>query len=97
PKLDVDCIACGNGIENIWMSQITEDGAYQVYVDAYSGTETNVTVTVYILGTAVGQVNCGTLASGTVTDSCFVGTINWSGGTSGIGSFVPDGSVAADF
>jgi hypothetical protein len=97
PKLDVDCIACGNGIENIWMSQITEDGAYEVYVDAFSGSETNVTVTIYILGTAVGQVNCGSMASGTATDSCFVGTINWVGGTSGIGSFTPDGTVAADF
>lgn len=97
PKLDVDCISCGNGIENIWMNQITEDGAYQVYVDAFSGSETNVTVTVYILGTAVGQVNCGSMASGTATDSCFVGTINWVGGTSGIGSFTPNGTVAADF
>ena len=97
PKLDVDCISCGNGIENIWMEQINEDGDYKVYVDAYSGTETNVTVTIFILGTAVGQVNCGSMQAGTATDSCFVGTIHWSGGTSGIGSFTPDGSKASDF
>lgn len=97
PKLDVDCISCGNGIENIWMNQITEDGVYKVYVDAYSGTETNVTVTIYILGTAVGQVNCGTMVSGGTSDSCYVGDINWTGGTSGIGSFTPVGTVATDY
>lgn len=99
PKLDVDCIACGNGIENIWMNQITQDGQYRVYVDAFGSTplETDVTVTISILGTAVGQVNCGTMDSGTATDSCFVGTITWSGGTGGIGSFTPVGTLAADF
>jgi len=97
PKLDVDCIACGNGIENIWMNQITEDGDYEVYVDAFSGSETDVTVTISILGTAVAQVNCGAMASGTVTDSCFVGTITWSGGTAGTGSFTPSGIKAIDF
>jgi uncharacterized protein YfaP (DUF2135 family) len=97
PKLDVDCISCGNGIENIWMNQITQDGEYKVYVDAYSGSETDVTVTISILGTAVGQVNCGSMQSGSATDSCFVGTITWVGGTSGIGSFTPSGATAADF
>jgi len=97
PKLDVDCIACGNGIENIWMDQITEDGNYEVYVDAFSGSETDVTVTISILGTAVAQVNCGSMASETATDSCFVGTITWVGGTDGIGSFRPSGIKAADF
>lgn len=97
PKLDVDCISCGNGIENIWMNQITQDGQYKVYVDAYSGSETDVTVTISILGTAVGQVNCGSMAAGSATDSCFVGTITWVGGTGGIGSFTPSGVTAADF
>lgn len=99
PKLDVDCIACGNGIENIWMNQITQDGQYKVYVDAFGSTptETDVTVTISILGTAVGQVNCGTMDSNTATDSCFVGTITWSGGTGGIGSFTPSGIKAANF
>ncbi len=97
PKLDVDCISCGNGIENIWMNQISEDGQYKVYVDAFGGSETDVTVTISILGTAVGQVNCGSMASGSVTDSCFVGTITWSGGTSGSGSFTPSGATASDF
>jgi hypothetical protein len=97
PKLDVDCISCGNGIENIWMNQISENGSYTVYVDAFSGTETNVTVTIFIRGAAVGQVNCGTMDSGSATDSCRVGTINWSGGSSGAGSFAPDGTKASDF
>ncbi len=97
PKLDVDCIACGNGIENIWMNQITEDGNYEVYVDAYDGAETDVTVTISILGTAVAQVNCGSMVSDTATDSCFVGTITWAGGTNGTGSFTPSGIKAADF
>jgi len=97
PKLDVDCVSCGNGIENIWMNQITEDGNYEVYVDAFSGSETDVTVTISILGTAVAQVNCGSMDSNTATDSCFVGTITWAGGTSGTGSFTPSGIKAADF
>ncbi|MDT8384473.1 MAG: hypothetical protein RRB22_08665 [Gammaproteobacteria bacterium] len=97
PKLDVDCISCGNGIENIWMNQITQDGEYKVYVDAYSGTENDVTVTISILGTEVGQVNCGDMDTDTATDSCFVGTITWAGGTAGIGSFTPAGTKAADF
>jgi uncharacterized protein YfaP (DUF2135 family) len=97
PKLDVDCISCGNGIENIWMNQINQDGQYKVYVDAFSGSETDVTVTISILGTAVGQVNCGSMDSGTGTDSCFVGTITWVGGTGGSGSFTPSGAKAADF
>ena len=97
PKLDVDCISCGNGIENIWMNQITEDGIYRVYVDAFSGTETGVTVTMSILGTTVGQVICGNMSAGTVTDSCYVGFVTWVGGTSGIGTFTPVGTKAADF
>jgi uncharacterized protein YfaP (DUF2135 family) len=97
PKLDVDCIACGNGIENIWMNEIAEDGTYTIYVDAYNGSETNVTVTVFIRGAQVGQVNCGSMASGGDTDSCRVGTITWTGGNSGSGSFNADGSKASDF
>jgi hypothetical protein len=97
PKLDVDCISNCDRIENIWMEQISEDGDYQVYVDAYSGTGANVTVTIFILGTAVGQVNCGAMSSSTATDSCFVGTIHWAGGNAGVGSFTPDGSTASDF
>ena len=79
------------------MNQITEDGQYKVYVDAFRGAETDVTVTTSILGTAVGQVNCGTMVSGSSTDSCFIGTITWVGGTGGIGSFTPSGAKAADF
>ena len=99
PKLDVDCISCGNGIENIWMNEVAEDGAYTIYVDAYSGSETdsNVTVTVYIRGSQVGQVNCGSMVSGTGSDSCRVGTISWTGGNSGNGNFTADGTKAADF
>lgn len=97
PKLDVDCIACGNGIENIWMNDIAQDGVYTIFIDAYSGAETNVTATVFIHGTQVGQVNCGDMASGTATDSCRVGTINWTGQNTGNGSFTPDGTKAADF
>ncbi len=97
PKLDVDCIACGNGIENIWMTQISEDGNYTVYVDAFSGTETDVTATIFIGNAQVGRVNCGDMDAGNVTDSCRVGTINWTGGTSGSGFFTPDGTKAADF
>jgi hypothetical protein len=97
PKLDVDCVSCGNGIENIWMNEINEDGEYTVYVDAFSGTETNVTVTIFIRGAAVGQVNCGSMDSGTSSDSCRVGRINWRGGTGGNGTFSPDGRKASDF
>jgi hypothetical protein len=98
PKLDVDCISCGNGIENIWMNQINQNGTYQVYVDAYSGNETSdVIVTISILGSTVGQVNCGAMSAGTGTDSCYVGDINWVGGTGGAGSFTPVGTKAADY
>jgi uncharacterized protein YfaP (DUF2135 family) len=99
PKLDVDCISCGNGIENIWMNQTNEDGTYKVYVDAFSGNEndSDVIVTISILGSTVGQVNCGNMAAGTATDSCYVGDINWTGGTSGAGSFTAVGTLAADF
>ncbi len=97
PKLDVDCISCGNGIENIWMTETNENGAYEVYVDAYSGSETNVTVTISILGSTVSQINCGSMEAGSSTDTCYVGDINWSGGTSGAGSFTPVGTKAADY
>lgn len=97
PKLDVDCISCGNGIENIWINEIPEDGAYTIYVDAYSGSETNVTVTVFIGGAQVGQVNCGSMSSGSATDSCRAGTITWTGGNSGSGSFSADGTIATTF
>lgn len=97
PKLDVDCIACGNGIENIWMNQISEDGDYIVYVDAFTGSETNVTVTMFIRGVAVGQVNCGSMSSGGNTDSCRVGTVRWTGGSGGTGSFIADGTKADNF
>lgn len=95
PKLDVDCVSGCDRIENIWMNQITEDGQYKVYVDAYNAGDqgSNVTVTISILGTAVGQVNCGSMTSGTGTDTCFVGTITWAGGTSGVGSFTPAGTL----
>lgn len=95
PKLDVDCVSGCDRIENIWMNQITEDGQYKVYVDAYdAGDEgSDVTVTISILGTAVGQVNCGSMVSGAGTDTCFVGTITWTGGTAGVGSFTPSGTL----
>jgi hypothetical protein len=96
PKLDVDCVSCGNGIENIWMSEINETGSYSVYVDAFSGNEddSDVIVTISILGSTVGQVNCGSMASGTSTDSCHVGDINWTGS---VGSFTAIGDLAEDF
>lgn len=97
PKLDVDCIACGNGIENIWMNQINQDGIYTIYVDAFSGSETNVTVTVFIRGAQVGQVNCGSMAADTATDSCRAGTISWTGGSAGNGFFTADGTKASNF
>ena len=97
PKLDVDCVSCGNGIENIWINEIPEDGAYTIYVDAYSGSETNVTVTVFIGGAQVGQVNCGSMSSGSATDSCRVGTVTWTGGNSGSGNFSADGTTATTF
>lgn len=97
PKLDVDCISCGNGIENIWMNGISEDGDYEVYVDAYSGSESAVSVSVSIRGATVGTVSCGAMESGAATDSCFVGTISWSGGDSGSGTFTPAGTKASTF
>ncbi len=99
PKLDVDCVSGCDRIENIWMNQITEDGQYKVYVDAYNTGDqgSDVTVTISILGTAVGQVNCGSMTSDTSTDSCFVGTIIWVGGTGGTGSFTPAGTTATTF
>jgi hypothetical protein len=99
PKLDVDCISCGNGIENIWMNQLNENGTYKVYIDAFSGNEndSNVLVSISILGSTVGVVNCGNMAAGTATDSCYVGDITWTGGTSGAGYFTPVGQKQADF
>ena len=97
PKLDVDCIACGTGVENIWMNSITEDGDYTIYVDAFSGSETDVTVTVFIGKSIVGEVNCGAMTAGSSTDSCFVGTVTWLGGDSGTGSFTASGTKASDF
>lgn len=97
PKLDVDCISCGNGIENIWINEIPEDGAYEVYVDAYSGSETAVNLSVFIRGATVGTVSCGAMVSDGSTDSCFVGTITWSGGDSGSGTFTPSGTKASNF
>lgn len=99
PKLDVDCVACGNGIENIWMNEINDDGVYRVYVDAFSGSETDsdVYVTISILGSTVGQVNCGNMVADSATDTCYVGDITWTGGTSGAGSFTPVGTLANDF
>ena len=97
PVLDVDCVACGTGIENIRMSEINEDGLYAIYVDAFSGTETDVTVTVFIRGAEVGEVNCGDMAAGTVTDSCLVGTVEWRGGSTGNGFFTPFGDKDFDF
>lgn len=97
PKLDVDCISCGNGIENIWMNAVPEDGEYDVYVDAFSGTETVVNVAISIRGATVGTVSCGAMSAGTATDSCFVGTISWSGGNTGNGTFTLAGTKAQDF
>ena len=99
PKLDVDCISCGNGIENIWMNEINEDGIYSVYVDAFSGDEddSDVIVTISILGSTVGQVNCGNMDSGSSTDSCYVGDITWRGGSDGSGSFRLVGTLRSDF
>ncbi len=97
PSLDVDCVSCGNGIENIWMNEINEDGVYEVYVDAFSGTETAVQVTVFIRGSTVGTVNCGAMASGTATDSCYVGDIDWDGGSTGSGTFTAVGTTATTF
>ena len=99
PKLDVDCVSCGNGIENIWMNQINDNGIYKVYVDAFGGNESDsdVIVTISILGSTVDQVNCGNMAAGTATDSCYVGDITWSGGSFGAGSFRAVGTKAADF
>lgn len=96
-KLDVDCIACGNGIENIWMNAINEDGDYKVYVDAFSGDETAVDVTIFINGASVRTVSCGAMSSGAATDSCFVGTISWTGGSSGNGTFTASGTKASTF
>ena len=91
-KLDVDCISCGNGIENIWMNEINEDGIYTIYLDAFSGQETNVTATVFVRNAQVGQINCGDLNTGTIIDTCRVGTISWEGGSGGTGTFVLDGT-----
>ena len=80
-----------------WMNEISDDGAYKIYVDAFSGTETDVTVTIFIKGSTVATVDCGDMSSGSSTDSCFVGTIAWSGGTSGSGTFTASGTKASTF
>ena len=97
PILDTDCVSCGNGIENIWMSGINDDGLYTVYVDAYSDLPSDVTVKVFIRGAQVGEVSCNDMVQNTTTDSCRVGTIEWAGGSGGSGTFTPDGTLAEDF
>ncbi len=105
PVLDIDdCVggSCSNGrTENIVMAKVNEAGAYTVYMDAFAdqaATPVNVTVTVFIRGSQVGQVSCPGQRKGTATDSCFVGTINWTGtGTSGNGTFTASGTLASDF
>ncbi len=96
-RAGVDCVSNCSRIENIWINEIPEDGVYTIYVDAYSGSETNVTVTVFIGGAQVGQVNCGSMSSGSATDSCRVGTVTWTGGNSGSGNFSADGTTATTF
>ncbi|MBA1145820.1 hypothetical protein H0Z60_01990 [Ectothiorhodospiraceae bacterium WFHF3C12] len=96
PKLDVDCIACGNGVENTWLNEIPQDGTYTVYVDAFSGSETDVRVGIFIGSSQVATVNCGSMSSGSNTDTCRVGTITWSGGDDGTGSFTADGSKGSE-
>jgi len=51
----------------------------------------------FIGGAQVGQVNCGSMSSGSATDSCRVGTITWTGGNNGSGSFSADGTTATTF
>ncbi|MBF0105476.1 MAG: hypothetical protein HQM16_09145 [Deltaproteobacteria bacterium] len=98
PKLDVDCVSCGNGIENIWVNEIPEDGDYDVYVDAYSGSETAVSVKIFIRSSTVATVSCGAMEAGSsTTDSCFVGTISWTGGDNGNGTFTAVGTKASDY
>ncbi len=96
PKLDVDCIDDCR-IENIWMNQLSEEGVYKVYVDAFLGSGADVTVSISILGTTVAQVICGSMTSDTATDSCYVGDITWVGGIGGTGDFTPVGTRATDF
>lgn len=99
PKQDVDCIACGAGIENIWMSEISENGDYTVYVDAFSnglaGPE-EVTVKAFIGEALVGEVACERplIAGDANDDSCRAGVIRWNGAS---GVFLPDGTVDGDF
>ena len=105
PVLDIDdCVggACSNGrTENTVMTEINEAGDYKIYADAYSddaGAPVDVTVKVFIKGSQVGTVNCASQRYNTATDTCFVGTISWTGtGTGGSGSFAASGTVAADF
>jgi hypothetical protein len=97
PKLDVDCISDCSRIENIWMNEINQDGAYKVYVDAYTGSATAVNVAIFIRGAQVSTVACGAMAEDTATDSCFVGTISWSGGSGGNGTFTASGTKGATF
>ena len=97
PILDVDCVSCDNGIENIWMNGINDDGLYTVYVDAYSDLPSDVTVKVFIRGVQVGEVSCNDMVRNTSTDTCRIGTIDWAGGSGGSGTFTPDGALAEDF
>ncbi|MFH1263774.1 MAG: hypothetical protein V1495_10090 [Pseudomonadota bacterium] len=92
-ELDVDCIppTCTSLIENIWLTDIAQSGTYTVYVKAYSGTGTSVTTSIFVKGTQVATVNCGTLVVSSPTYWCKVGTVNWSGATTGSGAFTPSG------
>ena len=76
------------------MSQISENGDYTVFVDAFGGTGNDVRVRVYIGGALIDEVECGDMTSGGGTDSCRVGTINWNGSA---GSFSSDGTLANNF
>ncbi len=105
PVLDIDdCVggSCSNGrTENIVMTVINEEGAYKIYTDAYAdqaGAPVDVTVKVFIKGAQVGTVSCSDQRNETATDTCFVGTITWTGtGTDGNGAFTASGTLASDF
>lgn len=103
--LDIDdCISgsCSNGrTENITISSITTAGDYKIYTDAFSddaSTGVNVTVTVFIRGAQVGRVTCSGQRYNTSTDTCFIGTVSWTGtGTTGNGTFTQSGTEASNF
>jgi hypothetical protein len=98
-KLDVDCIpssGCTSLIENIWLTDILQSGTFKVYVRAYVGsTGHGVKTSVFIKGTQVGTVTCGEMVNGTATEWCNVGTVNWSGDTTGSGAFAPIGTLGS--